>query len=181
MLASARLALALTLLLPAVAAAQSELSGVWSIPQSNTKHRPGLALFYGKEEGGSVDRYKVRLILHGSTGTISKTELKAAWDGQSLAIGSVSATSAGLSGALSGTGGSSSAGSFARYTLKKHASLDIELLSLASGTVSGAGGQTSLPKELRRAAEPDVTAPAEWKQAEEVLWGYRDEFAVSRI
>lgn len=176
-LASARLALALTLLLPAVAAAQSELSGVWSVPQTNTKHRPGLALFYDKEEGGSVDRYKVRVILHGSSGAISKTELKAAWDGQSLAVGSVSATSAGLSGALAGAGGSSSAGSFARYTLKKHASLDLEALVLASGTV----GQTSLPKELRRAAEPDVTAPAEWKQAEEVLWGYRDEFAVSKI
>jgi agmatine/peptidylarginine deiminase len=176
---ASRLALALVLLLPAVASAQelADLSGTWSIPQSGSKHRPGSALFYEKEAAGQVHRYKLRLVLHTTAAGVTKAELKVAWDGTSLVVGSSHVTANGLVNVITGSGSSSSTASYARYTLQPSEEFDLESLVLSSGTVNG----VALPRELRRTSGPDVRAPAEWEQAEEILWGYRDEFAVARI
>jgi agmatine deiminase len=174
----ARLALALVLLLPAVAGAQeiADLSGAWNIHQSQSKHRPGTALIYEKEQVDQVHRYKVRVITHSASAGVTKVELKAAWDGKTLLVGTSQANEVGLINVITGAGGTSaSSASYAKYELEPSDEFDLESLVLVSGTVTGA------PKELRRTTGPDARAVGEWEQSEEILWGYRDEFAVARI
>jgi agmatine/peptidylarginine deiminase len=174
MIRTAILALALS---ASLASAQevADLSGLWTV-QASTKHRPGSALFSEREVVAGTHRYKVRLITHGTDG-VTRRDLRAAWDGKVLAIGKGTVSFSGLVDVIAGTAASTASSGVATYELGAAEGFALEQLTLTGGEVAGA----RLPRELRRAQAPDVRAPAEWETAEEILWGYRDEFAVARI
>jgi len=56
---------------------------------------------------------------------------------------------------------------------------DFDYLELVSG--SELPGGVTPPKEIRRLKPAQLEFPAEWEQSEEILWGYKDTFSVSRI
>lgn len=188
------LALASAFLLPAVAAADdlADLSGAWTC-EKPTRY-PGTALFYGEAAAGDgAERYTLALIQR-EGGAIETTKLAARWDGETLVLTRGASDAAGLAGALGGALGTA-AGSTgdgdaekAVYTFGTPGPLDLERLTHTAGDLDG----VRLPSELRRPRrdlDPEadrpwdrpVRAPAEWEEAEEILWGARDAFKVVDI
>lgn len=180
-----RLALSLLLLAPTAALAQqADLSGHWAVQvPANDKHRPGSALFVKTGAG----RYDVKLILHVKQELVV-VQLQGGFDGTTLVLGPAG-VDAGIISAVGNQPPSSSNVKTARYELriKNPGPLDLERLVLLSGSIEG----VRMPRELHRTTGPmtpphwqqasRVRAPAEWEQAEEILWGAKDEFAVSTI
>ena len=169
---------ALALTAGLVQAQEIDLSGHWAVKATST-HRPGSAQFFA-QQGGQHARYRVELMTHVGT-ELRHLELDGVWDGSKLVLFKAGEGSdAGFVSAIGGGPGSGPAASVksVTYELRTPPPLDLERLVRVAGTL---GPMVRLPQELHRTNGPNVRAPAEWEQAEEILWGYRDEFAVSRI
>lgn len=181
-----RLTLSLLCLLPASGLAQQvDLSGHWAVEAAQSqKHRPGSVLF--KKTGSG--RYDVKLILHVEQRLVVR-ELQGGFDGTTLILGPAGVDA----GIISAIGNQPSSGSSnvktARYALriKDPGPLDLERLVMLSGSIEG----VRMPREIHRTTGPmtpphwneasKLRSPGEWEQAEEILWGAKDEFAVSTI
>ena len=162
--------LALLLAFACGASRAQDLNGGWAVQQQGSLHRPGTALLT-KKQG---NRWGLALVQQ-VDGAIRRADLEATWEGSQLVV----RAGGGGSGFVDSVGGGTSASAGAelgRYELSK-GPMDLVRLTLA------AGGDGALPRELHRPTDAlgDALAPAEWEQAEEILWGYKDEFAVARI
>lgn len=165
---------------------RADLRGAWTIPRDqSTTAPPGTLLLQRTKKGTSADSYRAVLIsaVGKSSYLTGSYELKATFDGKKLALEVPLApfkTTDGLATAVLGDAGPNAtwSGGTAQAVYRFGGNKSFDTLRLATAPQSS---KFDCPDEVRRPKEPDVRTPAEWERAEEILWGYEDAFAVTRI
>ncbi|MEZ0229074.1 MAG: agmatine deiminase family protein [Planctomycetota bacterium] len=151
----------------------TDLSGEWNGGGTGGKWKgPGApGDFTFKAQGGS--NYSIRFIANAADYSIQTGEVTAKLSGTKLTITWVPTSG------IVGTIGGSTAGAPKKVVYERSADADFDYLELSSGTELPNG--VKAPKQLRRLKPTQIDFPAEWELSDEILWGYKDTFAVSRI
>ncbi len=152
----------------------ADLTGEWNGGGTGGKWKgPGAPGDFAFRSTGA-GAYAIKFIASAPDYSLQTGEVTGKLSGSKLTI-----TWVPTSGITGNIGGSAGGGTPKKVVYERSSDSEFDYLKLSSGTELPHG--VKAPKELRRLKPTQIEFPPEWELSEEILWGYKDTFAVSRI